>query len=66
VTVLPVIAFFIYALPHHWSDSPNIGRGKCGLMTTSALSTVQILELAPACRADFMLTATRGARVERP
>ena len=44
MTALPVIAFFIFAPPHHWSDSLNVGRGKCGLMTTSALSTVQILE----------------------
>jgi len=64
MTALPVIAFFIFAPPHHWSDSLNVGRGKCGLMTTSALSRVQILELLPECPVEFMSETTRGARVD--
>jgi hypothetical protein len=42
----------------------NVGRGKCGLITTSALSTVQILELLPECPVGFRFEATRGARVD--
>jgi len=45
----PVIAFFIYTLPHHWSDTLEIAPLKCGLLTTSALSSAALLRLQPAC-----------------
>jgi len=56
---LPVIAFFILAPPHHWSDSLGIAPLKCGLLTTSALSPAQLLRLHPACPDEGLIRQER-------
>jgi len=56
---LPVIAFFIFAPPHHWSDSLKVAPLKCGLMTTSALSSAALLRLRPACPDEDFVSEER-------
>ena len=51
---LPVIAFFIFVPPHHWSDSLAAPPLKCGLLTTSALSSAALFRLQPSCGEDFI------------
>ena len=52
MTALPAIVFFIYTLPHPWWDSLKRAPEECGLMTTPALTAVQLLELLPQCGLD--------------
>jgi hypothetical protein len=46
---LPVIAFFILAPPHFPIESIRLAPVKCGLLTTSAQSSAQLLRLRPTC-----------------
>ena len=39
--------------------SLNVGHGKCGLMTTSALSSAQLLRLKPACPVEDYISQER-------
>jgi len=42
---LPVIAFVVYAPPHLPIESIKLAPVKCGLLTTSILSSAQLLRL---------------------
>jgi hypothetical protein len=51
---LPVVAFFILAPPHLPIESIKLAPVKCGLLTTSVLSSAQLLRLQPSCGEDFI------------
>jgi len=55
----PVIAFFILAPPHLPIESIRFAPVKCGLLTTSALSSAQLLRLKPACPAEDYISQER-------
>ena len=55
----PVVAFFILAPPHLPIESIRFAPIKCGLMTTSALSSAALLRLYPACPDEDLIRQER-------
>jgi len=56
---LPIIVFFILAPPHLPIESIRFAPIKCGLLTTSALSSAALLRLHAACPDEDFVSQER-------